>query len=110
MGELNVAGLATMLVLYVVIFFVGLLGARKKRQQSKEVTDASNSRLLMNGGPQIRARHQHLHNRCHVGRRRLFERYRGGNHITGPGVVPSGVRLLAQFTYGSVLALLFYGP
>ncbi|XP_037269618.2 high-affinity choline transporter 1 [Rhipicephalus microplus] len=53
MGELNVAGLATMLVLYVVIFFVGLLGARKKRQQSKEVTDASNSRLLMNGGRRL---------------------------------------------------------
>ncbi|XP_075546219.1 high-affinity choline transporter 1-like [Dermacentor variabilis] len=47
---LNVAALATIVVLYVVIFLVGLLGARKKRQQSREVTDASDSRLLMNGG------------------------------------------------------------
>ncbi|KAH7983629.1 hypothetical protein HPB52_013193 [Rhipicephalus sanguineus] len=50
MGELNVAGLATMVALYVVIFMVGLLGARKKRQQAKEVAGASDSRLLMNGG------------------------------------------------------------
>ncbi|KAL1424781.1 hypothetical protein MTO96_019923 [Rhipicephalus appendiculatus] len=53
MGELNVAGLATMVALYVVIFLVGLLGARKKRQQAKEVGDASDSRLLMNGGRRL---------------------------------------------------------
>ncbi|KAH6944867.1 hypothetical protein HPB50_005798 [Hyalomma asiaticum] len=50
MGALNVAGLATMVALYVVIFLVGLLGARKKRQRSQEDVDASDSRLLMNGG------------------------------------------------------------
>ncbi|KAH7980903.1 hypothetical protein HPB49_020018 [Dermacentor silvarum] len=47
---LNVAALVTMVVLYVVIFLVGLLGARKKRQQAREMSDASDSQLLMNGG------------------------------------------------------------